>query len=254
MGNKDNWYDIPGFSKYEINELSTIRYKETKINLNEYMRGGKSKEDGYRSVSMVTDYGSSVLLMVHLISCYLFHGPKPAPELGIRVYTANHIDGNKLNCDKDNLEWVTNSENIIHAFKNKLNKSSQHVELFNTITNEKITLYSLRELSRWAGNPDTSGRTLLSQYRDKLYDGIWKIKPIGATVNSSGLIHRKRFYGVDLLNKNEIVSFTSSHEAAGIIGISRRTIKRCLQSKGKKISKGWIFAEDKLDLIKILNE
>ena len=32
----------------------------------------------------------------------------------------NHIDGNKLNNSADNLEWVTHSENLLHAYKNKL--------------------------------------------------------------------------------------------------------------------------------------
>lgn len=254
MDNENNWYDIPGFSKYEINEICTIRLKETKEFLNEYIRGGRSKDEGYRSVSMVTDYGSSVLLMIHLIGCAIFHGPKPSPELGIRAYTANHKDGNKLNCAKSNLEWTTNAENIIHAFKNKLNKSSQHVDLTNVITGEKITLYSLRELSRWIGNENVSGRTLISQYRDKLYKDEWKIEAIGVTSDSSGTIQRKRFYGLELDKPEEILSFTSKHEAAGILEMSRRTITRCLESKGKKIAKGWIFSEDKLDLIKLINK
>lgn len=34
----------------------------------------------------------------------------------------NHKDGNKSNNHIDNLEWVTNRENVIHAFKNNLIK------------------------------------------------------------------------------------------------------------------------------------
>ena len=32
----------------------------------------------------------------------------------------NHIDGNSLNNNSNNLEWVTNQENIIHAYENGL--------------------------------------------------------------------------------------------------------------------------------------
>lgn len=34
----------------------------------------------------------------------------------------NHIDGNKLNNNVNNLEWVTISENTMHAYKNGLLK------------------------------------------------------------------------------------------------------------------------------------
>jgi len=40
----------------------------------------------------------------------------------------NHIDGNKLNNEIDNLEWVTSKENKEHAFKNNINnyKGEKH--------------------------------------------------------------------------------------------------------------------------------
>ncbi len=56
---------------------------------------------------------------IHRLVASAFHG---APEPG---FHANHIDGNKLNNDASNLEWVTSSGNRIHAFNSGLQKPVQ---------------------------------------------------------------------------------------------------------------------------------
>lgn len=40
----------------------------------------------------------------------------------------NHKDGDKFNCDIDNLEWATSSENQIHSFASGLSKARKGVE------------------------------------------------------------------------------------------------------------------------------
>jgi hypothetical protein len=49
----------------------------------------------------------------------------------------NHKDGDKFNCAIDNLEWTTPSENVKHAFSNKLISSKRGVDNNMTKLTEK---------------------------------------------------------------------------------------------------------------------
>lgn len=69
--------------------------------------------DGYRQVnlkSIVAKNGYRQSIKVHRIVAMAFVGnPHGHKEV-------NHKDGNKLNNDASNLEWVSRSENIKHAY------------------------------------------------------------------------------------------------------------------------------------------
>jgi len=64
-----------------------------------------------------------------------FAGPPPSPK-----HVANHINGNKHDNRAENLEWVTQSENIYHAYRTGLKKryygTANH---YTKLTEEKVS-------------------------------------------------------------------------------------------------------------------
>lgn len=70
---------------------------------------GNIGSNGYEKVTLVSDSGGKLYCVVHrLVATAYIPNPENKPYV-------NHIDGVKHNNHVDNLEWVTASENMIHA-------------------------------------------------------------------------------------------------------------------------------------------
>lgn len=71
---------------------------------------------GYLSVHLSKKGITKNLLIHRLVALAFIPNPEDKPEV-------NHIDGNKKNNCVSNLEWVTKSENDLHAYKLGLRRS-----------------------------------------------------------------------------------------------------------------------------------
>lgn len=103
-------------------------------------------------------------MKTHLVSRLVATAFIPNPENKEEV---NHKNGNPLDNSAGNLEWVTRSENIRHAFKNGLLQTNKKVTLVSKTDGVTIKFDSLRAASVFLGrnkgylsNIIKSGRTL----------------------------------------------------------------------------------------------
>lgn len=123
------WKKVRGYEYYEISNTGKIRSLPRPMKRKNYMSGKvfyySSREKilkpflnqcGYPEVGLCKN-GKSKKALVHRLLAEAFI---PNPENKKQV---NHKDGDKQNNKLENLEWVTPSENGLHAYKNGLSKA-----------------------------------------------------------------------------------------------------------------------------------
>jgi hypothetical protein len=101
------WMTIPNFSRYEINLQGQVRNIRTKQILSQRL-----DKKGYYVLALTNDNEARTTKALHRLLMETF---KPVEGMdALTVHHINHIkDDNRL----ENLQWLTNSENIKEAFE-----------------------------------------------------------------------------------------------------------------------------------------
>lgn len=107
------WSKINGFPNYSVSNTGKVRNDNS----------GKTKvpvrgTTGYYNVDLYNNGKRSKISIHRIVGETFVDNPNNKPQI-------NHIDGNKLNNNVENLEWVTASENMQHAFRSGLAKPSR---------------------------------------------------------------------------------------------------------------------------------
>lgn len=110
---KEIWEKIEKFENYEVSNLGNVRSFIKEKN-GVVLKPQKNKK-GYYQVLLYKNKKPHPKRLHRLVAQAFIPNPENKPQV-------NHIDGNKLNNCVNNLEWCTNSENQIHAYKNGLEK------------------------------------------------------------------------------------------------------------------------------------
>ncbi len=148
------WADIEGFEGYyQISNLGIVRSVDRVVTHERtgVMRfKGKllsmclNKKDGYKRVYLSKNRKPSKFFVHVLVASYFIE------KVNGKVFV-NHKDGIKTNNRVDNLEWVTKSENQIHAYKTGLQKPSNgNSKLKNKDIDDIVKLFETGEYTQVA--------------------------------------------------------------------------------------------------------
>lgn len=126
---QEEWRQVKGFEGlYEVSSFGRVRSLD-RTRVVGTKNGGKTKRSikgailsqyigntGYKEIGLYSGPNTSKVHLIHRLVAEAFI---PNPN---NYRTVNHKDGNKLNNQVENLEWMSDSDNIKHSYRIGIHK------------------------------------------------------------------------------------------------------------------------------------
>lgn len=225
MPEKRDWMDIDGYPNYRISNDHIVQNKKTGRILKQC-----DNSSGYPSVNLYNENGRSTKSVHRIVAETFVDGY----EEGLVV---NHRNGDKHENVPKNLEWVTPSENELHAHRTGLKYGPNRKPVRVVETGEVFK--SVKDCARALNACDTViSRSIQDGYRSRL--GLTFEYADKDSVNTSSnnetvaatLVERNRYRKpVRVIETGEI--YPSVRECARAIGGDQPTITACLHGRHK---------------------
>ncbi len=226
---------IKTYSNYVINHAGVVKNLKT----GKVLSGGIGN-GGYLQVRITNDLGVTLTWGLHRLLAWVFK----ANFGNITGLVINHIDGNKLNNDLDNLEIVTHQENMEHAGLNGLTEKCKPMSVRDTTTGEITKFASVIACARDYGlskdvvsNRCHRGEGFVygdnKQYKFGWDDFDTESKPYTHTGREIPVLVRNVFTG-------EVEEFNNCFLAAAYLKVSLSVISGLIRREDQPVTKGFV--------------
>ena len=222
------WKRVPGFVNAYASENGLIGLLNSKgISVHPSSVELKTTKGVYKYAKVINDDFIPVIKAVHQLVCLAFNGPPPNDGL---KYEPNHKDGNKLNNNKDNLEWVTRKQNVQHAVDSGLCEGGVRITVIDILTKHEKIFHSLSSAARYFGLTRHNFRTILANHRSVPYKGTY-IFMVDNTSDSKLNRYQRKAVVVKDYRTNTITVYRDSEMAGVMTGTKSTAIRFRLYSK-----------------------
>lgn len=146
----EQFVQLPGkFSRYCVSEYGRVM----DVVSQEEIIPTKGPNSLYMGVTL-TVHGDYISKTFHVHRLVAMAFVPNNTGLSFEELQVDHIDGNKLNNDPTNLEWVTQQQNCVHAYQTGLRQDNKIIEMIDISTGLMYETYSLSNAARILGlNP-----------------------------------------------------------------------------------------------------
>ena len=130
-----SWKIIQKCPNYEVSDVGFVRNRNTG-----HVKRLQLKKDGYLRVSLYFEKKYYHFLVQRIVMDTF------KDDLYFEDAQVNHLDGDKMNNSVHNLEWVTRSQNQIHALNTGLVSNKGEKNNFSRLSTQDV--YNIRWLSQ----------------------------------------------------------------------------------------------------------
>ena len=162
------WKPILGYEGYEISNKGRVKHYSSRLKDFHLLTPSPNSKSGRLYVTIRKDNKSENLQVARLVAFNFCEGYSDTNN------TVNHIDGNVTNNEFTNLEWVSQSDNNVHAYESlgrPVNVGMQG--RWTIIYNDKYTFKTIAAYARFIGKSETQARRYMDnpeKYNIKVID------------------------------------------------------------------------------------